>query len=104
MDKHLGPRRRTVPNRLWQYRKRRGLTQTQVAAILGYVPTTYLSEYERGRKLPNLVTALKLEIIYRIPVAYLYADLYHRLKAELRVREERLRAEWDHEAAATDRA
>lgn len=91
-----------MPNRLWKYRRRMGFTQTQVAAILGYLPSTSLSQYERGRRLPRLETALKLEIVYRIPIAALYPELYQELKAELRSREERLRLEWNrpcHDAA-----
>lgn len=100
MKKHVlaTPRRRT-PNQLWKYRTRMGFTQRQVGAILGYTPTTALSEYERGRKLPRLVTALKLEIVYRVPVAFLYPELYRKLKAELRGREAHLREEWERAAA-----
>lgn len=84
-----------ISNRLWKFRKRMGFTQRQVASILGYASPTPLSHYERGRKLPSLRTALKLEIVYRVPVAFLFPDLYGHLKADLRAREERLRAEWE---------
>lgn len=79
-----------IPNQLWRYRKRMGFSQRQVAALLGYSSPTRLSHYERGGRLPNLVTALKLEIIYRVPVAFLYPEHYARLKAVIREKEERL--------------
>lgn len=95
---------RPIPNRLWQYRKRMGFTQRQVALILGYASPTDLSHYERGRKLPSLTTALKLGVVYRIPVEFLYHDLYVQLKEELRVKEERLRPEWDRHETKTPTA
>ena len=77
-------------NRLWKYRKRMDFTQSQVGEILGYHSPTDISHYEHGRKLPSLVTALKLEIAYRVPVAFLFPELYRELKEQLRAREERL--------------
>lgn len=82
--------RQPLPNRLWKYRSRMGFTQRQVAEILGYHSSTDLSHYEHGRKVPSLVTALKLEVVYRVPVAFLFPELYHELKEQLRSREERL--------------
>jgi len=67
-----------------------GFTQQQVAEIIGYHSSTDLSHYEHGRKLPSLVTALKLEVVYRVPVAFLFPEIYHELKEQLRAREERL--------------
>ena len=68
-----------------------GFSQEEVAAILGYLSATHISEVEHGRKLPSFITALKLEIVYRVPVAFLFQDLYMRLRTGLRAREERLR-------------
>lgn len=65
-------------------------TQQQVAEIIGYHSHTDVSRYEYGRRLPSLVTALKLEIVYRVPVAFLFPGLYRELKEQLREREERL--------------
>ena len=80
-----------LPNRLWQYRKRMGFTQQEVAAMLGYLSRAEISDFERGDKLPSFVSALKLEIVYRVPVAFLFPALYARLKVQLRDKEERLR-------------
>lgn len=44
-----------------------------------------------GERIPGLVNALKLEIVYRMPVAFLFRDLYSNLKNEVREREERMR-------------
>ena len=87
-------RRALIPNRLWRYRQRMGFSQPQVAAILGLLSRHHICEYERGQKRPTLVTALKFEIVYRVPVAFLYPELYKQLKERLRAREERLRVKW----------
>lgn len=80
------------PNRLWYYRKRFDLTQRQAAEILGDVGVVDLSHLEHGHRLPALITALKLEILYRTPVSFLFPDLYAELKKGLREREDQLNA------------
>jgi transcriptional regulator with XRE-family HTH domain len=82
--------RKTVENRLWQTRKRRGLQQKQVAYLLGHHTTDQVSRYELGTRLPTLEIALLLEMIYGAPLRILYKDLYERLQAELRGRLERV--------------
>jgi transcriptional regulator with XRE-family HTH domain len=78
-----------------------GFTQTEVAEILSYVSRPYLSHLERGGKLPSLVTALKLEILYRVPVAFLFPEHYARLKGAIRESEDRVRdRDSRHEKAA----
>lgn len=79
--------KKKIPNSLWTFRKKQGLSQKRVAFFLGHKTSSQLSHYERGGKLPGLVNALKLEIIYQVPVAFLFADLYEMLKEETRGRE-----------------
>lgn len=69
-----------------------GLSQKRAANFMGLKRTNNLSRYEHGRKLPNLINALKLEIVYRAPVAFLFGDLYEELKKEIRKREEKLKS------------
>lgn len=80
-----------IPNSLRLYRRKRGLSQKYIARLLGYRSTSAVSSYERGTKAPQLINLLKLEIIYRIPVSFLYWDHYQWLREELRAKEERLR-------------
>ena len=76
-------------NHLAAARKERGLTRKQVARLLGYEGTSELSRLESGTRLPHLITALRLEIIYRRPVAFLFPDLYSALRETIRERERR---------------
>ena len=77
-------------NQLVVYRRRMGYSQKQVATILGHGSTSMLSRYESGRSWPPLLTALRLEILYRIPVAFLYSKIYRQLKDEVRNDEDQL--------------
>jgi transcriptional regulator with XRE-family HTH domain len=75
-------------NNLVLYRRRMGFTQKQVAGLLRQRDTSMVSHYEHGRALPPLAVALGLEIIYRVPVAFLFPAIYEELKEGIRQREE----------------
>jgi transcriptional regulator with XRE-family HTH domain len=82
---------RAKQNNLWTFRKQNGLSQKRVAYFLGHKTSSQLSHYERGAKHPNLINALKLEIIYHTPVTFLFDDLHRELKEEIEAREVKLR-------------
>ena len=75
-------------NKLVLYRKRMGFTQKQVAGLLRQRDTSMVSHYEHGRALPPLAVALGLEIIYRVPVAFLFPAMYDEIREGIRQREE----------------
>jgi len=79
-----------LPNQLLLYRRRMQFSQKYVARLLDYPDTSMLSRYESGRSVPPLQTALRLEIIYRVPVAFLYPKLYEELRLAVRRRETEL--------------
>ena len=74
-------------NELVVYRRRWGLSQKRVATLLGHRGASMVSRYENGKSLPPLETALRLEIIYRAPVAFLYYKLYASLRDHVRASE-----------------
>lgn len=74
-------------NTLVHYRKRLKLTQFQVARLLGWKNTKGLGRIESGEVRPTLITAFKLGVIYRIPLEFLYADLYQQLRQDIRAKE-----------------
>ncbi len=69
------------------YRERMGFTQQHVAYLLGVRSKTLLSKIEQGHGFPNLKTALKLAVVYRVPVDFLYPDLYSSYREVIRKRE-----------------
>jgi transcriptional regulator with XRE-family HTH domain len=70
-------------NKLWIARKKAGLEQKSVARLMGYKSVSPISEYETGRLLPSLSTALRLSIIYNTPLKELYAALYAEMEQEV---------------------
>jgi DNA-binding XRE family transcriptional regulator len=78
-------------NALVLYRRRMGFSQRHVARLLGHKDATLLCIYERGRMLPPLHAALSLGVILRVPVEFLFPQLYDGLKADIRQQEEQMR-------------
>lgn len=66
---------RPLENYLRMYRKRSGLTQREVAFLLGCENGAQVSRYEKRRRVPPLQTALAYEAIFGIPVAELFAGI-----------------------------
>src|SRR2546426_11459271 len=75
--------RQPILNGLWIARKKLGLGQKTVARLLGHKTASPISEYETGRLLPSLRTALKLAAIYQTPLPDLYAQLYREIEQEV---------------------
>jgi transcriptional regulator with XRE-family HTH domain len=72
-----------VPNLLWVARQKAGLSQRAVARRLGHRSSARISDYETGRRLPSLPTALKLGVIYRTALDELFAPLRAALREAL---------------------
>ncbi|MCK4351818.1 helix-turn-helix transcriptional regulator [candidate division WOR-3 bacterium] len=66
-----------MQNSLRYYRKRKGLTQRQVAGALGLKDSSRICDWEVGRKLPNLKYALMLAALFKCPLIVLYSDLHN---------------------------
>lgn len=67
-----------------------GFSQKQVSRLLGHRDTSMVSHYEHGRSYPPLPVALRLEIVLRVPVAFLFPHLYEEIKQGIRQTEESL--------------
>jgi transcriptional regulator with XRE-family HTH domain len=75
---------RHLTNKLQIYRKRKALRLKQVASLLGRKNTAQLSRYEAGSAVPSLKTALKLAIIYNIPIQVLLEGYFEACREEVR--------------------
>ena len=76
-----------IRNCLKKHRKARGLTQRDVAAILGLKCASVISRWENGACLPSTTNLLELAAVYRIMVDALYIDLLRLLRTDLLERE-----------------
>ena len=79
-------------NRLRLYRQRMGFSPKLAAQFLGHKDSEMLLRYERGSSIPPLMTALRLEILYRSPLSELYWPWYEKARQEMRQTEKRLNA------------
>ena len=64
-----------LENYLRTYRKRLGLTQREVAFLVGCRNGAQVSRYEKRRRLPPLRTALACEAAFGVPASVLFAGL-----------------------------
>ena len=79
-----------LENYLKTYRRKSGLTQREVAFLLGSMNGAQLSRYERRRRLPPLRTALAFEAIFKVPVAKLFGGVSDGVNREVSDRIEAL--------------
>lgn len=69
-----------LENYLRTYRKRAGLSQDEVAFLLGCRSGAKVSRYERLARQPNIRTLFACEIIFRVPARELFAGLYQKVE------------------------
>lgn len=75
-------------NHLFFVRKKSSLGQKQIAALLGHKTIDQISRYERGVRMPSLKTALKLQIIYHLPINILFQGYFNKCLEEIEVKAE----------------
>src|SRR5258708_37996286 len=80
------------PNQLDLYRRRMRFSQRHVAHLLGHKDNSAWSDYERRDRLPSLANALRLGIILRVPVEFLFGTLHDELRDQIRTEAEPMRA------------
>ena len=81
-----------LPNYLRVYRKRLGLSQNEVAFLLGWRNASQPSRYEHFSRTPMLRTALALSVIYRVSVRELFAGEYQKVENAVCRQAQRLEA------------
>ncbi|MGH9459930.1 MAG: helix-turn-helix transcriptional regulator [Vicinamibacteria bacterium] len=75
-----------LPNYLKTHRKRAGLSQDEVAFLLGYQSGSRVSRYESFGRAPTLEVALACEAVLGIPARELFAGVYEKAAEETRRR------------------
>ena len=69
-----------LPNYLRVHRKRAGLSQDEVAQLLGHLSGAHLSRYENFRYTPALAAAFAFEVIFQAPARDLFAGVYQEVE------------------------
>ncbi len=78
-------------NYLRTHRKRTGLTQDELALLLGCKSGTKVSRYERLTREPNLETAFACQAIFGVPAHELFPGLYQNVEQIIKKRAELLK-------------
>jgi DNA-binding XRE family transcriptional regulator len=85
---------------LWNYirihRRRSGLSQGDLGRVLGYRNEETVARHERFEATPPLEVAISYEIVFRVPIAQMFAGL----RAELEMRVEGSLAELEGDLGA----
>jgi transcriptional regulator with XRE-family HTH domain len=71
----------TLHNYLRTYRKRAGLSQDEVAFLLGAAYGTKVSRYERRSRQPGLTTAFAYEVLFGASARKLFGGLFRKVEA-----------------------
>ena len=80
----------TLFNYLRTFRKRAGLSQDEVAFLMGVGSGAKVCRYERFARVPNLRTALICEVIFDTPASELFSGFYCEIEREVSRRAKRL--------------
>ena len=79
-----------LPSYVRTHRKRLGLSQDEVAFLLGAASGTKVSRYESFTRTPGLETALAYEVITGRSVREIFAGLYERIEKDVAARARKL--------------
>ena len=96
--------RSRLPNYLRTYRRRYGLSQDELAMLLGAVSGTKVSRYENFARMPVVETIFAYEIVFNQPASELFAGAYEAIRATLQPRAKRLLKQLTVDAAGKPNA
>src|SRR5437867_11982887 len=75
-----------LSNYLRTHRKRVGLSQDDVAFLLGCRSGAKVSRYERLARRPSLETAFAYEAVFGVPARELFAGVYEKVEEQIKKR------------------
>lgn len=84
-----------LPNYLKMFRKRSGLSQRELAYLLGGKTGSKVSRYEHGRRLPAFETLLAYEVVFRVGLDALFRGAHLSSAKRVRARAQRLSRKLD---------
>lgn len=74
------------PNYIRTCRRRTGLTQEEVAFLLGSKSSAGISRHERLKQTPDLETLLAYELLFQTPVRNLFSRTHQQVELKLKQR------------------
>jgi transcriptional regulator with XRE-family HTH domain len=82
-----------LDNYLKMFRRRSGLTQHEVARLLGCRSGSKVGRYELSRRKPTFETMLGYEVVFRVTLAHLFAGDYRHFLTRARKRARAIKRE-----------
>ena len=79
-----------LQNYLRTHRRRHGLSQAEVAILLGAVSGTKVSRYENFARMPGALTVFAFEIVFNQPASELFAGSYQAVRLAVQGRARRM--------------
>ena len=92
-----------IVSRLRTLRLESGLSRKDLAHILDLCTAAAVSRHEKSNTVPNLLTALGYQVIFRLPISELFPGLFQTVEAGIEERLTRLDEEL-HQRTAKGRA
>jgi len=80
-----------IENRIWKYRKIKGLKQKELAFLIGQDLPSQVSRYERGLVIPNSEHLIKLCCALDTKLELLYPHFVKRCHQEVEVNKKKFR-------------
>lgn len=72
-----------VANHLRSHRRVSGLSQCELAKIVGFLSDIPISRHERSVTIPTLLIALGYEAVFRVPISKLFPGLYRSVEESI---------------------
>jgi DNA-binding XRE family transcriptional regulator len=79
-------------NYLKTHRKKAGLTQREVARLVGYKTPGQILRHEQAKSVPPLTTAFAYEAVFGVPISTIFATMHQNIRQETEVRLQELGA------------
>lgn len=70
-------------NYLRSHRRMSGLTQRELASIVGFLTRFQIARHEESRAVPVFLVAISYEIVFRAPISELFPGLYRSVEARI---------------------
>lgn len=72
-----------LPNYLKTFRKRAGISQKELALLLGSSSGSKVSYYESDKRIPTIKTIFMLELIFNAPASQLFQGIFEDAKNDV---------------------
>lgn len=70
-------------NYLRSHRRMSGLSQRELAGIIGYLTRFQIARHEESTTVPAFIIAISYEVVFRVPISEIFPGLYQSVEARI---------------------